>query len=75
MFEFVADTGVASLPSRYALSDNFPASGAYDSLDPVSCADGIAMFDDGEMYLTTNGGAIVHSNTSDPDDSSVIFAR
>ena len=32
------------------------------------------LVDDAEMYLTENGGAIVHTQISDPDDSSFIFA-
>lgn len=73
-FEFVAATGVASLPSQYALSEGFPAVGSSGSLDAVSCADGVASVDDADMFLTTNGGAIVHTNISQPAESSVIFA-
>ena len=72
-FAFDAATGQGSLPARHALSDGFPSAGA-GTLDAGTCADGIMEVSDALMYLTDNGGAIVHTNLNDPDETSFIFA-
>ncbi|MGI9261372.1 MAG: hypothetical protein ACR2QR_05015 [Woeseiaceae bacterium] len=72
-FAFDATTGQGSLPARHALSDGFPSAGA-GTLEAGTCANGIMEVSDALMYLTDNGGAIVHTNLSDPDDASFIFA-
>ena len=44
------------------------------ALDGGTCADGIMSVEDAVMYLTSNGGAIVHTQINEPDDGSFIFA-
>ena len=73
-FAFDATTGVASLPAQHALADGFPSIGSSGELAPGSCADGIMEVDDAVMYLTDNGGAIVHTNLSQPEEASFILA-
>ncbi|MFW2405080.1 MAG: hypothetical protein ACN4GT_09945 [Gammaproteobacteria bacterium] len=72
-FAFDSASGVASLPGRYALAANFADQGP-DTLTGGNCANGLMEVDDAVMYLTTNGGALVHTNVSNDDESSIIFA-
>ncbi|MBT8078015.1 MAG: hypothetical protein KJO31_05525 [Gammaproteobacteria bacterium] len=73
-FAFDAMTGVANLPDQHSLSDGFPATGSSGELSAGTCADGIMEVDDAVMYLADNGGAIVHTNLSQPSETSFIFA-
>ena len=70
-FDAVAETAV--LPGRFAIDDAFTSQGGQD-LGAGTCTDGIMRVDDAAMYLTNNGGALVHTNQSDDDDSNIIFA-
>ncbi len=72
-FAYTAATGTASLPSRRALANDFQDGGAAN-LTGGDCAEGIMSVEDAVMYLTSNGGAIVHTGVSTPADSSFIFA-
>ncbi|MEM7377558.1 MAG: hypothetical protein AAF460_08645, partial [Pseudomonadota bacterium] len=72
-YQYTAATSTANLPSVHALDNSFTNQGA-NSLGTSTCADGIALVSDAVMYLTTNGGAIVHTQVSDPNESSFIFA-
>lgn len=72
-FAYDAATTSASLPGRHALSDGFADLGSSD-IGPVTCANGIVAVDDAEMFLTANGGALVHTNISQPDEANIIFA-
>ena len=72
-FAFDIAQGLGQLPDRFALSDGFPSQGM-STLQPGSCANGIMNEADALMYLTDNGGAIVHTNLSDPAEASFIFA-
>jgi hypothetical protein len=72
-FSFTAETGTATLPAKYALQNYTPLE-ANQSLSGGDCEDGIMQVDDALMYLTSNGGAIVQTGLSEPEDSSFIFA-
>ncbi len=72
-FAYDAASGGATLPARHSISDGFPSLGGQD-IPPGTCRDGIMVLDDALMYLTDNGGAIVHTNLQDETDSSFIFA-
>ena len=71
-FSYTAATGTATLPSMHALAGNFKAL-VPNPLGAGTCANGIMEVDDAVMYLTSNGGAIVHTSVSDPNDASFIF--
>ena len=72
-FAYDATAGTANLPMRRALANAFQDAGA-QALDGGACAGGIMTVDDAVMYLTSNGGAIVHTQVNDPEDGSFIFA-
>lgn len=74
-FSYVAATNSPSLPEKYAL-ENFTELEGLDQLGAANCQNGIMELDnaDAVMYLTDNGGAIVHTGVTDIDDSSFIFA-
>jgi len=72
-FHYDAASDTATLPVRRALGNNFQDQGGQD-LVGGTCADGIMEVDDAVMYLTSNGGAIVHTGLNRPDDGSFIFA-
>jgi len=75
-FAFNVTTLVASLPSMFAL-DNLFSSLTPDPLPVGACVDGIMEISNGVMFLTSNGGAIVHIGTDtvgNEIDDSVIFA-
>ena len=75
-FSFTASNNESDLPGRYALDNNFTDQGPPSNpLGSGTCDDGIMVVGgDAEMFLTDNGGAIVHTNINTPDDSSFIFA-
>ena len=67
-FHFDVSTETPSLPTKFAL-DQSPVTGG--GLSSGTCAEGIMVVDDeGEMYLTTNGGAIVRTGIDTPGDES-----
>ncbi len=72
-FAFDYDTGSANLPMRRALANAFQ-DGGQQALAGGACSDGIMSVEDAVMYLTSNGGAIVHTQINEPDDGSFIFA-
>ncbi len=72
-FNFDVSAGNATLPSRRALANNFQ-DGGEESISGGTCANGLMNIVDTVMYLTSNGGAIVHTNINNPDDGSFIFA-
>ncbi|MEM7292611.1 MAG: hypothetical protein AAF420_04320 [Pseudomonadota bacterium] len=72
-YTYDANSGTANLPMRRALDNSFTDQGA-NGLGGVSCTNGLASVSDAQMYLTNNGGAIVHTQISTPNDSSFIFA-
>lgn len=75
-FHYDSGTNTPSLPIKKALSSGFPdVSGG--GISAGSCADGIMSVSGAAMYLTSNGGAIVHTGvdtSSDETDDSFIFA-
>jgi hypothetical protein len=73
-FLYTAADSSAQLPGRYAISDQFPSLGVNNDIGTGSCVDGIMEVDDDAMYLTANGGALVHTNQSDEDEANIIFA-
>lgn len=73
-FEYEVATDTPSLPSRYALDNSFTSQGAGTIPGTGSCADGLMLVTDAEMFLTASGGAIVHTNLTNPSESSFIFA-
>ncbi len=65
-FNFDVSTGTPSLPSMYALDQT---SLVADAMTAETCADGIMQVDgETEMYLTSNGGAIVRIGLNTPND-------
>ena len=71
-FNYTAADQSANLPTRRALANSFQDGGA-QALGSGTCADGILSLADGVMYLTSNGGAIVHTSVDNPSDASFIF--
>lgn len=76
-FHYDFTTGTPSLPVKKALSAGFPGVTG-GGIDPgaVTCQDGIMNIPGAVMYLTSNGGAIVHTDggsPSDETDDSFIF--
>ena len=68
-FHYDTATGVPALPVKKALSTGFPdvTGGGIDPGDVV-CANGILNIPGAVMYLTANGGAIVHTDSGTPTD-------
>ncbi len=68
-FHFDYATQTPSLPAKKALSSGYP-SVAGGGIDPgaVTCQDGIMNVPGAVMYLTANGGAIVHTDGMSPND-------
>ena len=77
-FNYVAETGTPSLPSKYALAGGYAAVTGGSGLGTGTCDDGIMLVgtapDIAAMYLTTTGGAIVQTNINNEDDAQFIFA-
>ena len=76
-FHYDAATGVPTLPVKKSLADGFPTV-TEGGIDPgeVACENGIMNVPGAVMYLTTNGGAIVHSygdSSADESDDAFIF--
>ncbi len=73
-FHFDVGTGTPSLPARYSLSQN-PV--GMQNMNGGNCSDGVLVVDgEAEMYLTTNGGAIVRTGIAtrnDETDDTYIF--
>jgi hypothetical protein len=72
-FAYSTETNTAMLPVRRALANAFQDAGA-QALAGGACEGGIMTVEDAVMYLTSNGGAIVHTEVNNPDDGSFIFA-
>lgn len=75
-FSYNATSGTPGLPSKYSLTDPTTNLGTF-SLGAGTCADGILSFAGATLYLTNNGGAVVHTFGSDlttEDDDNFIFA-
>lgn len=73
-FSYDADSESATLPSRFALAGDF-ALQEQGSVPDGTCSDGLMdLQQEAVMYLTTNGGALVHTGIDDDSDSSIIFA-
>ncbi len=73
-FSYAAETETATLPAKYSLADFNTPLEVDSQLSGGNCDQGIMQVEDAVMYLTANGGAIVQTGISDPDDSSFIFA-
>ncbi|MDH5764427.1 MAG: hypothetical protein OEZ38_00315 [Gammaproteobacteria bacterium] len=74
-FHFEAATNTPSLPSSYAIA-GATALGPGIIPGTTSCSSGIMQVTDAAIYLTDNGGAIVHTGTdtaNDESDDSFIF--
>ncbi|VAW69679.1 hypothetical protein MNBD_GAMMA09-2682 [hydrothermal vent metagenome] len=75
-FNYAVATGITSLPVLKAITAGFPDIAA-DTLPAGTCANGIMTFTDTILYLTTNGGGIVHLGVATPNDDtddSFLFA-
>ncbi len=72
-FSYTAASQSAIIPSARALENSFQDQGE-NSLGNGSCESGIMSIADAIMFLTSNGGAIVQTGVSDPDEGSFIFA-
>lgn len=68
-FHYDSTTGVPTLPVKKSLADGFPdvTGGGIDPGDVV-CENGIMNIPGAVMYLTSNGGAIVHTDGGSPSD-------
>jgi len=76
-FSYNAASGVTALPSKYSLTAPTITLGAGTLPASGSCSNGIWSFADATMYLTNNGGAMVHTFGIDPSteaDDNFIFA-
>ncbi len=75
-FSYNAQDSSARLGARYALTDGFPGMTASDVGDSsnTSCTDGALQLADAQMYLSSGGTALVHTNTTEPDEAAIIFA-
>lgn len=69
-FHYDSATGTPTLPVKKSLADGFPdvTGGGIDPGDVV-CDSGIMNIPGAAMYLTANGGAIVHTDSGTPGDS------
>jgi len=73
-FSFDFDTNFGTLPTKYALQGFSSISGG-GSVGGTTCSGGLMKADDANMYLTANGGAIVHTGHAGGDgDQSFILA-
>ena len=75
-FSYNATSGVPELPSKYSITDPTTNLGSF-SLISGTCANGILSFPMATLYLTDNGGAMVHTfgnDLSTEDDDNFIFA-
>jgi len=70
-FNFNATTSAATLPARYNVSGGGLGSNTVGS---GTCANGIMTIGNVEMFLTSNGGASVNTDNTDPTQSEFIFA-
>lgn len=74
---FDSTTFSGNVVNRYALDSTFTDNGTA-SVGPGTCTDGIvdltATADDAVMYLTSSGGAIVHTEVSDTANNNFLFA-
>ncbi len=76
-FNYNATSGVASLPTKYSIAAPTVDLGAGVLPANGGCVDGIWSFSDATMYLTNNGGAMVHTfggSLTTEDDDNFIFA-
>lgn len=79
-FQWTQQTSTATLPTKYALDNAFTAVTEGGGAMTGTCSEGIMTIDenndmtaDAAMYLTSNGGAIVHTSLTSPSDASFIF--
>lgn len=75
-FSYNATSGTPELPSKYSITDPLTNLGSFP-LSSGSCVDGILSFSVATLYLTDNGGAMVHTFGNDlttEDDDNFIFA-
>lgn len=72
-FSYDADSDSATLPSSFSLAGDF-AQQEQGTVPDGTCSDGLMDMQEAVMYLTTNGGALVHTGIDDEEDSSIIFA-
>ncbi|HED36029.1 MAG TPA: hypothetical protein ENJ08_17685 [Gammaproteobacteria bacterium] len=75
-FNYDFATGVTSLPVLKSITDGFPDI-TPDTLPASTCTGGILTFTDTILYLTSNGGGIVHLGVATPNDDtddSFLFA-
>jgi hypothetical protein len=73
-FAYNATTGVSTLPSKYALGGPYTSLGSGTIDGAAACADGIIEFTGGAIWLTSQGGALVHAPGSGPSNDQVIVA-
>ena len=69
-FHYDYATATPSLPTKYTVAGTALGAG---TIGTGSCSKGLMTIGDVEMYLTDSGGAIVHTNLSNPTESSFIF--
>ncbi len=70
-FNFDVATNAATLPDRYKISGG--SIGA-NTVGTGTCANGIMTIGTVEMFLTSNGGAVVNTDNTTPANSEFIFA-
>lgn len=73
-FSFDFETNFGTLPTKFALQ-GFTAISGGGTVGGTTCSNGLMKATDANMYLTANGGAIVHTGHSGADsDQSFILA-
>ena len=70
-FNYDYATSTASVPAKFDVSGGSLGS---NTIGTGSCSDGIMTIGNVDMYLTDSGGAIVNTDTSDPNNATYIFA-
>lgn len=73
-FNYNATTGASTLPSKFALAGPYTSLGTGTVDNAQACANGIIEFTGGAIWLTAQGGALVHVEGSGPSDDQVIVA-
>lgn len=73
VFQYTASTNSATLPNKYALQA-FTSLGSGTVGTLSTCSNGILNFTGGAMWLTSQGGALVHATGSGPTNDQVIVA-
>ncbi len=74
-FSYNATTGAGTIPTKYALAGPFTSlTGGAGVTGLSACANGQMNFTGGSMWLTQQGGALVHSTNGVENEDQIIIA-